>query len=153
MPEHDRPFMTGSGALPRRVLGLGCQQGISLETLRGALQEALAQVGADMESVMALATFEARARESAITTLSLEQGWPLYAYTAEALAGVTVSHPSERLRHLTGTPSVSEAAAILASGAQAGDMILEKYVYRGADGGYVTVSIVELNPMCANKTP
>ncbi|TVQ74633.1 MAG: cobalamin biosynthesis protein CbiG [Chromatiaceae bacterium] len=153
MHERPLPSLRPSGDSPGLLVGLGCQRSLSRETLEAALREALGQVGARLEAVVALATLEARAREHAITSLASARGWTVHAYPAEALAGVDVPHPSERLRQLTGTASVAEAAAILASGAGQGHMILEKYPYRGADGGHVTVAIVDLNPSCASERP
>ncbi|AHK78929.1 cobalamin biosynthesis protein CbiG [Ectothiorhodospira haloalkaliphila] len=133
---------------PSLLVGIGCQRGISREALEAALHEALGQVDACLQDVVALATLDARAGESAITTLASERDWTVHAYPGEALAGVVVPRPSERLRQLMGTASVAEAAAILASGAGQGRMILEKYPYRGADGGHVTVAVVDLKPSC-----
>ncbi|ANB03038.1 cobalamin biosynthesis protein [Ectothiorhodospira sp. BSL-9] len=153
MPECPLPPLCPSSDSPGLLVGLGCQRNLSRETLEAALREALGRVGACLEAVVVLATLDARAREPAITTLASERGWAVHAYPSEALAGVHVPHPSERLRQLTGTASVAEAAAILASGAGQGRMILEKYPYRGADGGHVTVAIVQLNPSCVSEGP
>jgi len=56
---------------------------------------------------------------------------------------VPVPNPSETVRKHTGTPSVSEAAALLAAGAGA-QLLLEKHRLRGPDGRNATVSIARI---------
>jgi cobalamin biosynthesis protein CbiG len=73
---------------------------------------ALTEAGLARSSVVAVATIAAKATERAIVTL----GWPVTAFSADALGAVVVPHPSRRAREATGTPSVAEAAALLAAG-------------------------------------
>ena len=61
-----------------------------------------------------------------------------------ALAAVDVPNPSETVRKYTGTPSVSEAAALLAAGADQTHLIIEKHKLRGPDGRNATVSIARI---------
>ena len=53
-------------------------------------------------------------------------------------------HPSETVRRHTGTPSVSEAAALLAANAEPSLLLIEKHKLRGPDGRNVTVSIARI---------
>ena len=53
-------------------------------------------------------------------------------------------NPSETVRKYTGTPSVSEAAALLAAGAGMDQLIVEKLKFRGPDGRNATVSIARI---------
>ena len=68
-------------------------------------------------------------------------------YTPAQLAAVPVPNPSETVRRYTGSPSVSEAAALLAASAVAGQtvqaaaLLVEKHKHRGADGRNATVSL------------
>jgi cobalt-precorrin 5A hydrolase len=63
-------------------------------------------------------------------------------YPPEQLAAVPVPNPSETVRKHTGTPSVSEAAALLAAGAAGPEALLvEKHKCRGTDGRSATVSV------------
>jgi len=57
-----------------------------------------------------------------------------------------VPNPSETVRKYTGSPSVSEAAALLAASAAgpvpgATALLVEKHKHRGADGRNATVSL------------
>ena len=60
-----------------------------------------------------------------------------------ALPDMVHTHPSETVRRYTGTPSVSEAAALLAAGPDTPmtALVVEKHKHKGADGRNATVSI------------
>jgi cobalt-precorrin 5A hydrolase/precorrin-3B C17-methyltransferase len=64
--------------------------------------------------VTTLATVEAKADEAGIVEAAREGGWPLVAYPADRLAAVPVPNPSEAVRAAVGSPSVAEAAALVA---------------------------------------
>lgn len=125
------------------TIGLGCDRGVALQTLREAVYVALAQVDAKPEQVVAAASIALKRDEVALLALAQEYGWPLHFYEAEELAVVDVPHPSETVRRYTGTPSVSEAAALLAAGpgAPMSALVVEKHKHRGEDGRNATVSI------------
>jgi cobalamin biosynthesis protein CbiG len=101
------------------VVGVGCSRGCSsseiLELVDGALREA----GAESERVAALATVDRRAEESGVLDAARRRGWPLETFPATELAAVAVPTPSKIVARHVGTPSVAEAAALLAAGAQA----------------------------------
>lgn len=125
------------------TVGLGCDRGVALETIREAVRAALEQAGARPEQVSAAASIELKMDEGALLAIAREHGWTLHFYPAHALAAVQVPHPSETVRLYTGTPSVSEAAALLAAGpgTPMSALIVEKFKHRGADGRNATVSI------------
>lgn len=125
------------------TVGLGCDRGVLLDTVRDAVLAALAAAGARPDQVAAAASIALKRDEAAFLALAQEQGWPLHFYEAEELAAVPVPNPSETVRRYTGTPSVSEAAALLAAGPDApmSALVVEKYKHRGADGRNATVSI------------
>ena len=130
-----------SPAIGRVAIGLGCDRGTSTQTLREAVIEALARAALDLEAVERAATIERKADEPAILELTRVMGWPLHLYPAADLARVRVPSPSQTVRRHMGTPSVAEAAAILAAGTDASGLLLEKHRHRGRDGKNVTVSI------------
>ena len=83
-----------------------------------------------------------------------ERGWPMRFYTPAELAVVPVPNPSETVLRYTGTPSVSEAAALLAAGggqqpAPMSALVVEKHRLRGPDGRNATVSIARVPPESA----
>lgn len=129
--------------MTRVILGLGCDRGTSLDTLAAAVTHALAAANIELEAVVGAATIDRKHDEVAILALASQHGWPLRFFSAEALAQVAVPSPSETVRKYMGTPAVAEAAALLAAGTHMGDLLLEKYKYRGSDGKNATVSIAK----------
>jgi cobalt-precorrin 5A hydrolase len=129
------------------TLGLGCDRGASLQTLRDAVYAALALAGARADQVAAIASITLKNDEQGMLALAEEEGWPLHFYPPEELAEVPVPHPSETVRRHVGTPSVSEAAALLVAGpgTPMTALTVEKYKYRGADGRNATVSVARRN--------
>ena len=129
-------------------MGLGCDRGVALETVREAVRDALAAAGAQPAQVVAAASITLKKDEAALLALAREHGWPLHFYEAHELAVVEVPHPSETVRHYTGTPSVSEAAALLAAGPNTPmtALVVEKHKHKGADGRNATVSIARIQP-------
>lgn len=126
------------------ALGLGCDRGTPATTLVWAVVDALARCGATLTDVAAVASIDLKADEPGLHALADWQGWTIRFYPAAALAAVTVPHPSETVRKYTGTPSVSEAAALLAAGAGMDQLIVEKLKFRGPDGRNATVSIARI---------
>ena len=129
----------------RIALGLGCDRGTSQATLEEAVAQALAHCGASWQDVAAVASITLKADEAGLLALAAAQGWRLRFYAPQELAGVAVPHPSETVRRYTGTPSVSEAAALLASKAQTGTLLVEKHKHLGTDGRNATVSIARMS--------
>lgn len=127
----------------RVALGIGCDRGTPAETLARAVVEALALAQSDFTDVAAVASITLKADEPGLLALAAQRGWDIVFYRPDELAAVPVPNPSETVRRYTGTPSVSEAAALLAAGA--GDaafaLLVEKHKLRGADGRNATVSI------------
>ncbi len=125
------------------VLGMGCDRGVSLETLNTALDQALEKINQTRDAVMALASIDKKNDELALLALAEQQSWPLHFFSAAQLAQVEVPNPSAVVMKYMGTPAVAEAAAILAAQASMQDLLVEKHKYLGADGKNATVSIVK----------
>lgn len=128
----------------RVALGLGCDRGTPAATLARAVAEALAAAGLEPRQVAAVATLSLKADEPGLRAYTANQGWTPRFYPPEDLARVPVPNPSETVRRHTGTPSVSEAAALLAAGAEPDQLLIEKHKVRGADGRHATVSIARI---------
>jgi len=127
------------------ALGLGCDRGTPRETLAQAVDLALAQIGATLADVAAVASITLKADELGLLALAAERGWSMHFYNPAELAAMPVPNPSETVRRHTGTPSVSEAAALLAAGAaDASALRVEKLRHRAADGRNATVSIAQM---------
>ena len=136
-----------SAATLNIAVGLGCDRGTPLATLQQALGEALALAGACLADVAAVASIDLKADEPGLQALAALHGWSMIFYTPAQLAAVPVPNPSETVRHYTGTPSVSEAAALLAGQTGKTGLIVEKHKLRGTDGKNATVSIARAVPL------
>ena len=124
------------------TLGLGCDRGTSLATLETAIDKALQSADLNREVICQFATIDKKNDEVALLALAEKYQLPLQFYPAEALAQVEVPSPSEVVMKYMGTPSVSEAAALLAANTDMTQLVVEKFKLRGADGKNATVSIV-----------
>ncbi len=126
------------------ILGIGCDRGTPLQTLEDVIEQALSSINLERSAVVKLATIDKKSDELAFLQLSEKQQWPLCFYSAELLAQVEVPSPSAVVLKYMGTPSVSEAAAILAAETDMSALLVEKFKLKGADGKNATVSIVKI---------
>jgi cobalt-precorrin 5A hydrolase/precorrin-3B C17-methyltransferase len=129
---------------PSLVLGIGASRGVSGGEIADLVARVLAYAGLAAESVCAVATADVKADEAGLLAYAAGRGLPLVTFPAAALAQVTVPNPSEVVRAAVGTPSVAEAAALLAAGARG----------RGAElvagktaSAMATVAVARLVPM------
>jgi cobalt-precorrin 5A hydrolase / precorrin-3B C17-methyltransferase len=97
---------------PSLVVGVGAATGAPAAESAGLLERALAEAGLARASVAEVATIDRRAADPVVTGLDL----PVRAFAAEQLAAVDVPSPSAVVAAAVGTPSVAEAAALLAAG-------------------------------------
>lgn len=130
--------------MTRVMLGLGCDRGTPLETVHAAIERALAQAGLEAADVAGAASIDKKNDEACLLEVARLNRWPLRFFSAEQLAAVTIPSPSETVRRHMGTPSVAEAAALLAANTGMENLILEKYKHRGTDGKNATVSIARI---------
>ena len=133
-------------SLPRLALalGMGCDRGTPAATIAQAIAEALAACGAAIADVAAVASIDLKADEAGLLEVARAHGWTIRFYAAAELAAVAVPNPSETVRRHTGTPSVSEAAALLVGAVDKTQLIIEKHRLRGPDGRNATVSIARM---------
>jgi cobalt-precorrin 5A hydrolase / precorrin-3B C17-methyltransferase len=97
---------------PSLVAGIGSAAGVSSEEVTALLDAALVSEGLDRRSVTCVATIDLKASEAGIVAV----GIPMVTFSAEQLGTINVPNPSQVVFAEVGTPSVSEAAALLAAG-------------------------------------
>ena len=139
----------GAGrALQRLALGLGCDRGTPAATIAQAIDTALASIGASRRDVVTVASITLKADEAGLLEAVAAAGWTPRFFPPQLLAAVAVPNPSETVRKYTGTPSVAEAAALLAAGTDLATdpcaLRVEKHRLRGSDGRNATVSIARM---------
>ena len=98
------------------VLGIGSSSGADAEALHRLALETLAEAGLSVDAVGCVATVDRKAAEPAIVELAATLGVPLRVFPPEVLAAVPVPNPSGVVEAAVGTPSVAEAAALVAAG-------------------------------------
>ncbi len=104
-------------------MGLGLRPNTAPERILAALAEVLPR-----RAITCLATIDRRAGEAGPHAAAAALGVPVRFYSVEALAGVVVPNPSSRTAAALGTPSVAEAAALLAG---RGDLLLPRCTVDG----------------------
>lgn len=105
------------------VVGMGCNKGTSVESLRALFDATLADAGLHPASVVAITTHEAKAGELGLLQLAHQLGIPLVDYTSEELNRFEAPNPSQHALDAVGAPSVSEAS-VMAHGAS---LVVEKH--------------------------
>ena len=101
-PEDDGPI----------ALGVGCSSDATRAQVAAASDAAIAAAGLAGRRPDIVATIDRRAHHAAVAAPG---GGPV-TFPASLLAAVEVPHPSEAVDRAVGTPSVAEAAALLAAG-------------------------------------
>lgn len=133
----------------RLYLGLGCDRNTPAAAIVQAITDALTAAGCTLQQVVAAASISIKQNEAGLLEALAQLEKPLRFYPPELLATVPVPNPSAVVLKYTGTPSVSEACALLlANGnttpAHFDNLLLEKHKHKGspAEGSCnATVSI------------
>jgi cobalt-precorrin 5A hydrolase / precorrin-3B C17-methyltransferase len=110
---------------PSLVVGVGASRGVTAEEVLGLVRGALREAGLAEASVKALATVDAKASEAGLVAAAAHLGVELLTFPAADLARVAVPNPSAAPLRAVGTPSVAEAAALLAAGRD-GELVVPK---------------------------
>ncbi|MDP9071768.1 MAG: precorrin-3B C(17)-methyltransferase [Actinomycetota bacterium] len=118
-----QPTEAGTAVLHPRslVLGVGASSGAPAAEVRALVETTLAEAGLSAASVAEVATLGHKSTEPGIVAL----GWPVRSFGADQLAAVRVPTPSSVVHAAVGTPSVAEAAALLAAGVE-GELVVPK---------------------------
>jgi len=104
-------------------VGMGCERGTSQALLEAALQQVFAEHQLSLGAIAGVATLDLKADEVGLLALcGLSENsettvprFPLHCFAAAELREVAVPNPSAVVAAEVGTPSVAEAAALLAS--------------------------------------
>ena len=99
-------------------LGIGCDRGCSLTVIEQAALVALSGIGLAADNVCGIASIDAKAREPALSALSLNWNIPLQFYPATRLEQETprLLNPSDKIFAMMGCHGVAEAAALAGAG-------------------------------------
>ena len=126
--------------VPRMLaLGVGCRKGCDPNGIPEAVVEQLSAQGYLPEAVASVATIELKQDEPLVAALCERFGASKRIFSAGELAAIEVPNPSARVAEVTGSASVSEAAAIAAAGG--GELLIEKQKGRTAVGCDYTFAV------------
>ncbi|AAQ00715.1 Precorrin-3B methylase [Prochlorococcus marinus subsp. marinus str. CCMP1375] len=125
-------------------VGIGCERNTSYGLVTRALEAALEEACLAREAIAGLATIDIKYDEPAIKSLRSKYFFPLRLYSAQDLSQIDVPNPSRIVDSEVGTPSVAEAASILAAG-ERGILKFQKHIYTSnkSEKGSVTIAIAE----------
>lgn len=98
------------------VIGTGSSSAADPESLWRLARAQLESRGLDINAVGLVATVNRKLNEPAVEQLAARLDVQLRGFEPQALAAVKVPNPSEAAMRAVGTPSVAEAAALLAAG-------------------------------------
>ena len=109
-----QPFAHTLHLVPRVIsLGIGCRKGTDEETIRAAVNEALAAHGIDRRAVKCAASIDLKAEEAGLLAYCRSEGLSAEFYTADELRAVRGEFtPSEFVKSITGVDNVCERAAL-----------------------------------------
>ena len=105
------------------VVGVGLHWDTSKETIQKGLEESLKKNALSPKSIAKFVSIKKPKDVQGLIDVSKERNIPLEYVEKEELAKVHIPNPSKTVESFEGTPSVSEAAAILVS---KGELIVEK---------------------------
>jgi cobalt-precorrin 5A hydrolase/precorrin-3B C17-methyltransferase len=125
----DRAVDSAAGEVVLRpgslVVGVGSSSGADPAGIAELVASALAAAGLSPAAVGLVASVDLKRDEAGIVALAGDLGVALRTFPAESLAAVEVPTPSPIVEAAVGTPSVAEAAALLAAGPGA-DLVIAK---------------------------
>jgi cobalt-precorrin 5A hydrolase / precorrin-3B C17-methyltransferase len=112
-PESDMPRVQWH---PRVLwVGIGCERGTPKELIDLAIRQVLPAHHLAEGAIAGIATIDLKADEVGLLEVCRDRHLPLRCFPAERLRAVSVPNPSATVEAEVGTPSVAEAAALLAT--------------------------------------
>ncbi|QLE43405.1 cobalamin biosynthesis protein [Nostoc sp. C052] len=96
-------------------VGIGCKRGTSWQLIDWAIEQVFRENQLFTGAIAGIATIDTKASEVGLIELCHLRNLPLKTFSAEILRSVCVPNPATITDHKVGTPSVAEAAAILAA--------------------------------------
>jgi cobalt-precorrin 5A hydrolase/precorrin-3B C17-methyltransferase len=100
------------------VVGIGCRRNTAAREIADALAGVLETHGLAAERVARLASADIKRDEPGLVDFAGQRGLPVSFFSSDELGGVSVPTPSAMPAKHVGTPSVAEAAALLAGGSR-----------------------------------
>ena len=121
-------------------LGIGCERNTAQELIETAIDETCKTYHLATEAIAGIASIDLKTDEKGIVEVCQRRNLIFKTFTSDELKQVNVPTPSEIVQQEVGTPSVAEAAAILAGE----NLLVSKQIFKSdAQSGAVTVAIAQ----------
>ncbi|RON80381.1 cobalamin biosynthesis protein CobE [Pseudomonas chlororaphis] len=106
--------MTHASTAPPLVVGLGCQRGCPVETLRALLDQTLSAHRINLGQIKALASIDLKREEPGLLALAAQLDLPLTCFSSNQLTPymLQLSHRSQIAYERTGCYGIAESAAL-----------------------------------------
>lgn len=139
-PESDFPKVQWH---PRVLwVGIGCERGTSSRLIASAVDRTCRTHHLSASAIAGIASIDLKADEAGLVEFCRDRSLPFRCFLSEELRSIEVPNPSEIVAAEVGTPSVAEAAAILAAGD--GALRVKKQIVREeGEAGAVTIAIAQ----------
>jgi len=108
------------------VVGIGLHWDTSKDTIREGINFCFSEFKLSLKSIRGFASIKKEAYVKGLQDLSEEMKIPIEYFDKIDLSTINIPNPSDIVNTFEGTPSVSEASAIKASG---GDLIVQKHKF------------------------
>ena len=108
---------------PKLVVGIGCRRHTTLAEIEEAMTAVLAAHGIPWSRVVEIVSIDLKKDERGLLDFAAAKKLPIRFFSAAELEKVEVPSPSAKVQVVTGSASVSEAAALLAG---RGELLIKK---------------------------
>lgn len=137
----DAVITTGTEAQKDIIIGIGCKKGVTSETVKKSVNDAIQKVGVSIDRVRLFSTIDIKAEETGLLQASEELGVPLRVVSKSEIATCALEYSkSNFVKEKIGVWAVCEPAALIAG--RKTQLILKKQKYPG-----VTVAVAQENFM------
>lgn len=122
-------------------IGIGCQRGTKCEFIAAAIKYVFQQNNLLEGAITGVATINSKANETGLIEYCSDRNLPLVFFTTEQLQNINVPNPSQIVASKVQTPSVAEAAAMIA--ASVDTLYVPKQIIRSVQNlkGAVTLAV------------
>ena len=132
---------------PTLWVGIGCERNTCKKLIEKSLETFFESSNLSKFSIAGFATIDLKNNEKAIIEITKKNNIPIKFFTKDELSKINVPNPSNIVLNEIGTPSVAEAAALLAAG-KGSKLIKEKKIFKDPNNsqgekGAVTIALAE----------
>ena len=120
-------------------LGFGCRENCDPSGIREYITARLIEAGISPTSLTNLATIDIKKDEPVVNLLTHSLRLSMDSYSPDELRDINVPNPSEKVREVTSSPSVAEAAALKSTGNTR--LLLEKQKGKLSEGNDFTFAV------------